>query len=58
LETPPPPGSPRLSAGSVAAGESVGVAPREGRKTVRELKSVDWADYIHYGTDDFVLKLR
>jgi hypothetical protein len=23
---------------------------------VRKLKSVDWADYIHYGSYDFIIK--
>ncbi|MGB0909943.1 MAG: CHAT domain-containing protein [Nitrospirales bacterium] len=39
-------------------GESIGKALQNGRKAVRKLNSVDWADYIHYGSYDFVLKHR
>jgi len=39
-------------------GESIGKALQNGRNAVRKLKSVDWADYIHYGSYDFVLKHR
>ncbi len=38
------------------AGKSIGESLLEGRKAVAELKSVDWADYIHYGSQNFVLK--
>ena len=38
--------------------ESIGKALQNGRNAVRKLKSVDWADYIHYGSYDFVLKHR
>jgi hypothetical protein len=34
----------------------IGEALLDGRKKVRDLVSVDWADYIHYGSYDFVLK--
>ena len=39
-------------------GKSIGKALQNGRHAVRELKSIDWADYIHYGSYDFVLKNR
>ena len=39
-------------------GESIGRALQNGRHAVRILNSIDWADYIHYGSYDFVLKQR
>src|SRR5262245_2447502 len=37
--------------------KTIGDALLKGRSKVRnEIKSVDWADYIHYGSYDFVLK--
>ena len=40
-------------------GKTIGEALLEGRKKVeKEVKSVDWADYIHYGGYDFVLKQK
>jgi pimeloyl-ACP methyl ester carboxylesterase len=39
-------------------GHSIGNALQEGRKRVMELKSVDWADYIHYGSPAFVVKRK
>ncbi|MDF0674797.1 MAG: CHAT domain-containing protein [Nitrospira sp.] len=37
--------------------KTIGAALLAGRERVRtELKSVDWADYIHYGSYDFALK--
>ena len=40
-------------------GKTIGEALLEGRKKVEtEVKSVDWADYIHYGGYDFVLKQK
>lgn len=39
-------------------GETAGKALLEGRKAVWAKKLVDWADYIHYGSHDFVLKIR
>ena len=36
-------------------GTSIGQALQKGRNAVRKQKSVDWADYIHYGSYDFVL---
>jgi len=43
---------------ALAQGEAIGKAVQEGRKRIREAKSVDWADYVHYGSYDFRLKLR
>jgi CHAT domain-containing protein len=40
----------------LSAGETLGTALRDGRKVVHGKKSVDWADYIHYGASDFRLK--
>jgi CHAT domain-containing protein len=40
----------------IVAGKSVGEALRRGRVAVRDKKSRDWANYIFYGTADFVLK--
>ncbi|NLI80441.1 MAG: CHAT domain-containing protein [Deltaproteobacteria bacterium] len=39
-------------------GSSVGDALQEGRRRVLQLKSVDWADYVHYGSPGFVVKVR
>lgn len=45
--------------GALVKGSSVGDALQEGRKHVLEhLGSVDWADYIHYGSPGFVVKRR
>jgi pimeloyl-ACP methyl ester carboxylesterase len=38
-------------------GRSVGDALLAGRQAVQSIKSVDWADYVHYGSPDFVIKL-
>lgn len=43
---------------ALVRGASVGDALQEGRRQVIELKSVDWADYVHYGSPGFVLKKR
>ena len=43
---------------ALALGHSIGEALQEGRKRVMELKSVDWANYIHYGSPAFVVKRR
>jgi len=37
-------------------GETIGAAVLAGRRSVRELRSPDWADYILYGDQDFALK--
>lgn len=42
--------------GELATGAPIGTALQAGRRAVRELASVDWADYVHYGTCDFALK--
>jgi CHAT domain-containing protein len=39
-------------------GKSIGAALQQGRKRVLDLKSVDWADYVHYGSPGFVVKRR
>lgn len=43
---------------TLAHGHAIGEALQEGRKRVMELKSVDWADYIHYGSPSFVVKRK
>lgn len=43
---------------SILAGNTIGAAVLEGRKAVLNLKDRDWADYILYGSFDFVLKSR
>ena len=37
-------------------GASIGDALQNGRKVLRALPSRDWADYVFYGSQDFVLK--
>ncbi|HNQ24121.1 MAG TPA: CHAT domain-containing protein [Phycisphaerae bacterium] len=37
-------------------GAPLGRALREARHAVEKIRSVDWADYIHYGSPNFVLK--
>ncbi len=41
---------------SLMRGQSISAALVAGRKVVWESSSVDWADYIHYGSQNFVLK--
>lgn len=41
---------------ALVAGKPVGEALNRGRQAVRDLESPDWADYIHYGSFDFVVK--
>ena len=41
---------------ALVRGDSVGNALNASRRAVRKLGSVDWADYIHYGSFDFTLK--
>src|SRR6185312_9707845 len=43
---------------SVLAGCPVGAALLDGRKAVQKLGAQDWADYILYGSYDFILKRR
>jgi pimeloyl-ACP methyl ester carboxylesterase len=41
---------------ALARGDCVGNALNASRAAVRKLGSVDWADYLHYGSYDFTLK--
>jgi pimeloyl-ACP methyl ester carboxylesterase len=41
---------------AVLAGDAMGDAVLKARKKLRELKQVDWADYIHYGSHQFRVK--
>jgi len=41
----------------VLEGAALGEAILTARKAVFELKSQDWADYIHYGDHEFIVKL-
>jgi hypothetical protein len=41
---------------SLVGGSSVGEALRTGRESLRAKKFVDWADYVHFGSYDFVVK--
>ena len=43
---------------AITAGDSLGSALLQGRARVLELGSVDWADYIHYGSPGFRVKLQ
>jgi CHAT domain-containing protein len=43
---------------AVIAGKPLGPAITEGRLAVQKGGSPDWADYIHYGSPNFVLKPR
>jgi hypothetical protein len=42
----------------VVNGQALGDALRRGREAVAALPSPDWADYVHFGSHDFVLKPR
>ncbi|MDX1432291.1 MAG: CHAT domain-containing protein, partial [Gammaproteobacteria bacterium] len=42
----------------IARGASIGEALQSGRTAVRAEKSVDWADYVHYGSPGFRIKSR
>ncbi len=44
--------------GALVEGQPVGEALKLGRKAVEAVGSVDWADYIHYGSYDFAVKIR
>jgi len=44
--------------GSLIEGIPVGVALNKARQAVDKLGSVDWADYVHYGSFDFAIKAR
>ena len=41
---------------SLVSGEALGSAVNRGRAAVRAARSCDWADYMHYGSHDFVIK--
>jgi CHAT domain-containing protein len=43
---------------SLLDGQPLGLAVTQARKQVLEIRSADWADYIHYGSPNFVLKTR
>jgi CHAT domain-containing protein len=42
--------------GRIAAGDALGDALLEGRRAVRAIDDKDWADYVFYGSPDFVIK--
>jgi hypothetical protein len=42
--------------GEIFRGETVAMSLLRGRKALFEHQYVDWADYIHYGNPDFVVK--
>jgi pimeloyl-ACP methyl ester carboxylesterase len=42
--------------GALLGGKSVGAALGSARAAVFELRSVDWADYVHYGSYGFTLR--
>lgn len=42
----------------IMQGKTVGQALQSGRRRVHELESVDWADYVHYGSPNFLVKLN
>jgi CHAT domain-containing protein len=48
----------RVFYGALVQGHVIGKAVQDGRDAIRKAKEVDWADYIHYGSYDFRLKLR
>ncbi|MCZ6469143.1 MAG: CHAT domain-containing protein, partial [Candidatus Dadabacteria bacterium] len=41
---------------SLLSGDPIGKAVAKGRSDLLEMGSVDWADYVHYGSYNFVLK--
>lgn len=41
---------------AIVKGRSMGVAVNAARGALRDDKSIDWADYIHYGSYDFTIK--
>ncbi|MEO8183939.1 MAG: CHAT domain-containing protein [Deltaproteobacteria bacterium] len=42
--------------GELLAGNTVALALLAGRTALHDAGEVDWADYIHYGNPDFVVK--
>ena len=43
---------------AITEGNSIGDSLQLGRARLREIPSVDWANYIHYGSPNFVVKRR
>lgn len=43
---------------SLLEGKSISSSLLLARKAVEEINSIDWADYIHYGSPNFILKKR
>ena len=41
---------------AILEGETIGKALQDGRQIVRKAGNIDWADYVHYGQREFVLK--
>ena len=41
---------------SLLAGDRLGLAMSKGRHAVFEMKSGDWANYIHYGDPEYLLR--
>lgn len=48
----------RVFYNEIARGGSIGAALQAGRAVVRALLSVDWADYVHYGSPGFQVKRK
>jgi hypothetical protein len=44
--------------GALVQGQAIGKAVQEGRDKIRKAREIDWADYVHYGSYDFRLKIR
>jgi CHAT domain-containing protein len=44
--------------GQIMQGKSLGEATLAARQAVQKIKSVDWADYILYGSPEFVVKAK
>jgi hypothetical protein len=42
--------------GALVKGRSIGAAVGAARAAMRDMASIDWADYIHYGSYDFTVK--
>lgn len=48
----------RVFYGELIEGKAIGDAVLAGRRTVLGLGSTDWANYIHYGSRSFILKVK
>ncbi|MCB1739853.1 MAG: CHAT domain-containing protein [Gammaproteobacteria bacterium] len=48
----------RVFYAGITAGDSIGEALQAGRRAVQAQGSVDWADYVHYGSPTFRIKKR